>query len=209
MRPGNRACCARRPVPVPRASVEDCRHRPETAAKESWWCRAEWSGSPRRFPHRRRRGSNRARDRPRRARWRWSRAAQSRIARPYRRRSTPSSRILLASESPPRTNSDVCAPSWPVLHHKRARHQPQRAHQVVAQRQIERPQARWWRRWSAAAAWAFRSRSPRSTRAPTPAQHHVALDVVQPAGVEARRLQLPEALGRDHQEEPALVPVRI
>ena len=89
-----------------------------------------------------------------------------------------------------------------VLHHERARNQPQRARQIVSQSQIERPQhtdgdagLRLRRRRSGCGHY-------NRLAHPLRLQHHVALNVIQAAGVEARRLQLPEALGRDHQKEP-------
>ena len=116
---------------------------------------------------------------------------------------TPSRRILFASESPPRTKSEVCAPRWPSCDDDGAGHEPQGAHQVVTQGEVER--AEHGGRRAGLRLWRGRpGRSDHDGLAhPLGLKHHVALNAVKLAGVEIWRLQLPKALGRDHEEKPA------
>ena len=155
---------------VARARCRSCPRRPERAGKGSWWCRAGWSSSRHSSPRRRRKGWNRVRDRPQRFLTPVVESGPKSNRPPRSPASTPSIRTLLSSESPPRTNSEACAPRWPVLDHKRTGHESQRTDEIVAKREIERAEHAWSRHWFAAAAWACRLQSPRSTRAPSPAQ---------------------------------------
>ena len=101
-------------------------------------------------------------------------------------------------------NSEVCAPSWPSCDHDRSRHQAQGAGQVVAQRQIERPEDAGGLAGLRLRRGGSGGRDHDGFAHPLGFEHHVALDRVEPPGIEAGRLQLAEALGRDDQKETAL-----
>ncbi len=94
-------------------------------------------------------------------------------------------------------------PQLAGLHHKCSRHQPQCAHQIVSQSQIH-----WPNHAGGRAGLRLRRRCPcrgdhNRLAHPLRLKHHVALNVVELAGIKTGRLDLPEALGRNHQVEAA------
>ncbi len=92
------------------------------------------------------------------------------------------------------------------LHHNRSRHQAQSASQVVAQRQIERPENAGGLAGLRLGRGGSGGRDHDGLAHPLRLEHNVALDRIEPAGVKAGRLQLAKALGGNQQEEAAFDP---
>src|SRR5581483_7091624 len=110
--------------------------------------------------------------------------------------------VRVASSDEERTLCAVLA----RLHNKGSRHQTQCAHQVLAQREIERTE-----HGSGGAGLRLRRRNAcgrdhNGLADPLRFEHNIALDGVERAGVKIRRLQLPKAGRWDDEEKAATGP---